>query len=1411
MARLNCAFVRAEDANGNPVNGGKMYIYEAGTSTPVTTYSDSAMSNPQAHPLIADSAGVFATVYIAPAFYKVVITDAADVTLYEADDVLITGEMDYRMRISFDTRAEAESSTTGQTGNDQYIWVENLIFEYSATGTALTTGDGRKWKPAGQALPEHFGAAGDGLTDDTLPLEAWASVATGYIELLPERHYKHNDRTRELDFENDVIVQGSHSKFDFSGWGLTGTTQDFMSRQGSYGAERNVNPAATSTSTNADGWEITKMRVVDNLTDLNPVAHGFSVNSNLKLASDDVVEDRHDAVNEKRGQQSKVAHIGGLLTLTGAVTVVAGETVTQATSGATGVVVDDGALTDNLLRVERITGTFNTSDTLTGSTSGALGANSVPTAIVIDQFEIFGVLHQALSTAPTARTVALANFQIMDLDIIGPGRRSSSTGDTGLRMLACRGFKVSRCRFFNVDYQAISIDDCLNGEVGHNEFVFPPKGDHDSFQAGVAIKNASQNIRVFDNIQDGGKHMVNLTRNETPGITRNIRIYGNMARNVSHSAFASHGNSANCEVSYNKGENCKYLVNPRTPGWKIIGNHLDHGITVVRMTDHVKDHYLQGNSGRNVTYVVHVPASEDLIGETEVGNLTILDTVGHEVAFNTVNISPTMPYLDQTDAAVTGASSTTITVAPFGTVDSVDWDQDGILKHRMISMVWNGGGASAQVREILEHTVTRDGSGNATANVLRVSGWTTNPDPALATYTVYDDTVLSGLEIRGIQSHNCAGPDVAIKGEWKDAVIANLTARSDSAVAQACLAIFGIGGKDGTGYTLQGLKWRNKDAPAISATVEYEWRDDMTPRLFGAIGDGEADDFAAIDAVDTYAAARGVPVVWDGATYHIDPASGQLTPGARWAGKAVLDFAAKASTNDAPAVAAAQGFAFETLAVTLAANHDRGVQLNGASGDDLTITYSTFTAGNDNDDAALRLVTNACKLSSVTISGHYRALKNMAPDSRLGEVVISDFVQGFANEADRARVGLISATGTNASATGAAGENPLLHTDGDHCTYEEVYSENAGEHAVRIAGESSHIGLEFGKITAINPGGNAFKCRPGAGHTAAFSVGTIIGEDCGSGTLTHAAQDVGVLAERCKASKIGHIEMRANTASKSCHSALEVNDIDGLTVGSLAANGASFAAVTLRAEDGAVRGLNVAHMQTDAPTHAVALIAPGSAYGIEDCQISGIETAATGATVLALNDFDGTYTASTYARDGATNPAGSGTIDRVLIDVQSDAANRIGGNDSENFDIVLPGVPREWSPNYDAATAFTSDPTIDAITVAFMTENRHGVVNIWGGLRTDAISGGSGNVRLKLPRTVADTVSPDGNFGALNISFASSFSGDYPSSGYFLNNTELCQLIYRTAANGATSTLDVTDLNTGANGNWIMFSGTYHT
>jgi len=75
------------DQNGDPLVGGKLYSYLAGTTTPQATYSDAAVSVPNANPVILDSAGR-ATVYLlTTTSYKFVLKDALDVTIWTQDNV----------------------------------------------------------------------------------------------------------------------------------------------------------------------------------------------------------------------------------------------------------------------------------------------------------------------------------------------------------------------------------------------------------------------------------------------------------------------------------------------------------------------------------------------------------------------------------------------------------------------------------------------------------------------------------------------------------------------------------------------------------------------------------------------------------------------------------------------------------------------------------------------------------------------------------------------------------------------------------------------------------------------------------------------------------------------------------------------------------------------------------------------------------------------------------------------------------------------------------------------------------------------------------------------------------------------------------------------------------------------------
>ena len=74
------------DNNANPVSGGKLYTYVAGTTTPQATYSDVNLTVANANPVVLDSAGR-ATVFLSGSSYKFVLKDSDDVTIWTQDNV----------------------------------------------------------------------------------------------------------------------------------------------------------------------------------------------------------------------------------------------------------------------------------------------------------------------------------------------------------------------------------------------------------------------------------------------------------------------------------------------------------------------------------------------------------------------------------------------------------------------------------------------------------------------------------------------------------------------------------------------------------------------------------------------------------------------------------------------------------------------------------------------------------------------------------------------------------------------------------------------------------------------------------------------------------------------------------------------------------------------------------------------------------------------------------------------------------------------------------------------------------------------------------------------------------------------------------------------------------------------------
>jgi hypothetical protein len=157
------------DNNGDPLSGGKVYTYAAGTTTPQTTYTSRSGLIPNANPIVLDAAGrtpeqIWSTEGL---LYKYVVANANDAVIRTWDN--IGGS-----EVASDFAQDLANTTNNAKGDALVGFKQSNASGFLPGATARTVNQ----KLQEFVSVKDFGAIGDGIADDTAAFQS----AVNYLQ-----------------------------------------------------------------------------------------------------------------------------------------------------------------------------------------------------------------------------------------------------------------------------------------------------------------------------------------------------------------------------------------------------------------------------------------------------------------------------------------------------------------------------------------------------------------------------------------------------------------------------------------------------------------------------------------------------------------------------------------------------------------------------------------------------------------------------------------------------------------------------------------------------------------------------------------------------------------------------------------------------------------------------------------------------------------------------------------------------------------------------------------------------------------------------------------------------------------------------------------------------------------------------
>lgn len=222
------------DNNGNPLSGGKIYTYAAGTTTPNPTYTTNSDSSLHTNPIVLDAAGrvpsggeiwlqlgvgykfvvktsaevLIATYDNIPSSAQPPAANDADSIMYEQGYLLTAGSFIAGKIYRIVSIGTTDFTLIGATSN-------TIGTHFIATGVGSGTGTAELSQTVETKLRQtisvkDFGAVGDGVTDDTVAVHAAFDKAktTGQSVYFPAGKYRVTSGYTNATLRGDVTIFG---------------------------------------------------------------------------------------------------------------------------------------------------------------------------------------------------------------------------------------------------------------------------------------------------------------------------------------------------------------------------------------------------------------------------------------------------------------------------------------------------------------------------------------------------------------------------------------------------------------------------------------------------------------------------------------------------------------------------------------------------------------------------------------------------------------------------------------------------------------------------------------------------------------------------------------------------------------------------------------------------------------------------------------------------------------------------------------------------------------------------------------------------------------------------------------------------------------------------------------------------